>query len=541
MAVVLPNLKKIVVPMPHDPEHVKLLNQLFIFPTLHLPDGDVIALPHHNDVLKMLSNMGIDTEGCDPFSTYYDPPTSKHGHTPWWWQMETAAFLASNPYAFVTSTPRTGKTLSTLLAIDYLQRYMGVQAALIVAPLTVAAGGEWEKTCEEWFPQKRVQLIHNDRMGEVDKSADIYLINPDGLSRAERGKVSDKLRQKVEAGRIGICVFDELTEYGGSNGKPTQRWQAAHKVASKCPYRWGLTGTPGAPDKIYLQVKLINPTQVPDQYIRWKYMTMQKITQFKWIPKHGHEALVKAAMSPCIRFDKEQLMKIPVPQVLREDVPLSPQQRAMSKELVEQLQYMIDTNTVEATTASTLAQKLLQVSGGAVRAKKEGEASIVRVDATPKLTRLAELLRATPRKKVVFSSFTALNDMLVEFIRSEGFSCEKIDGSVTGLARSKILRDFLDEREPHVLVCHPRTTAFGVELASADYIICYGVPLTGAFMYQQMFERLSSARQTAKETFVVHLSAGAQDKLAFSALERGVNIERNIVNLFTKNISGFGH
>ena len=60
-------------------------------------------------------------------------------------------------------------------------------------------------------------------------------------------------------------------------------------------------------------------------------------------------------------------------------------------------------------------------------------------------------------------------------------------------------------------------------------------------MYQQMFERLSSARQTAKETFVVHLSAGAQDKLAFSALERGVNIERNIVNLFTKNISGFEH
>ena len=86
-------------------------------------------------------------------------------------------------------------------------------------------------------------------------------------------------------------------------------------------------------------------------------------------------------------------------------------------------------------------------------------------------------------------------------------------------------------------MCHPRTTAFGVELASADYIICYGVPLTGAFMYQQMFERLSSARQTAEETFVVHLSAGKQDKLSFSALASGVNIERNIINLFTTNLN----
>lgn len=537
MAVVLPNLKKIVVPVPKDPEHLALLNQLFLFPTLHLPDGDVIALPHHNDVLKMLENMGIDTGGCDPFSTCYDPPTSKHGHKPWWWQMETAAFLAANPYAFVTSTPRTGKTLSTLLAIDYLQRYMGTRAALIVAPLTVAAGGEWEKTCHEWFPKKRVQLIHNDRIGEVHAPADIFLINPDGLSRAEGGKVAEILKTKVELGHIGVCVFDELTEYGGSNGKPTQRWKAANMVAGKCPYRWGLTGTPGAPDKIYLQVKLINPHKVPDHFMRWKYQTMTKVSQFKWVPKHGHELLVKEAMSPCIRFDKEQLMKIPVPQVVHEEVPLSEQQQKMTDELFEQLQVMVETNTVEATTATTLSQKLLQVSGGAVRAKDTaGESSIIRVDATPKLTRLAGLLRATPRKKVVFSSFTAVNDLLVEFIRSEGFSCEKIDGSVTGLTRAKILRDFLDERKPHVLVCHPRTTAFGVELASADYIICYGVPLTGAFMYQQMFERLSSARQTASETFVVHLSAGKQDRLAFKALEDGVNIERNIVNLFTRDI-----
>ena len=126
--------------------------------------------------------------------------------------------------------------------------------------------------------------------------------------------------------------------------------------------------------------------------------------------------------------------------------------------------------------------------------------------------------------------------MLVREIRKMGFTCEKIDGSVTGLRRSRILKDFLDDKEPHVLVCHPRTTAFGVELASADHIICYGPPMSGAFMYQQMFERLSSSRQKATETFVVHLAAGKQDKVSFSNLARGVDIEQNIVNIFTREL-----
>ena len=67
-------------------------------------------------------------------------------------------------------------------------------------------------------------------------------------------------------------------------------------------------------------------------------------------------------------------------------------------------------------------------------------------------------------------------------------------------------------------------------------IICYGTPMAGAFMYKQLFERLSSSRQTAKETFVVHLSAGKQDRIAFANLSRGVSVEQNIVDIFTKEL-----
>lgn len=530
MAVVFPERRLIAVPMP-EPEQYEVLDSVFLTRVLKRDNGrDILLLPHHYDSLKMLANIGVNTDGCDMFDWYYTPPKNKNGDTPWWWQYETASFLAQNPKAFVTSTPRTGKTLATLMAVDFVQQQYG-GAALICAPLTVANKGEWWRTLKEWFPRKRVVIVHKDREAELKEPADIYLINPDGVKI-----VTEQLKALVLNGIVRISVFDELTEF--ANAK-SQRWKAANEVVSRCPYRWGLTGTPGKPEKIYAQVKLIHPESLSKMGVRssyrWREMTEVKVSQFTWIPKQGHEAVIKEAMSPCIRFDKAQLMSIPQPKVTTEEVPLTKEQQKMTDELVENLRIMVEADAVEATTVSVLAMKLLQVSGGAVRTSEGG---LVRLDASPKLAKLTEILHRTPRKKVVFGSFTAINDMLVEHIRESGFTCEKIDGSVTGGRRAEILNDFLLADTPHVLVCHPRTTAFGVELASADYIICYGTPMTGAFVYQQMFERLSSARQTAEETFVVHLSAGRQDKTAFSALSNGVNIERNIVDLFTKDLQG---
>lgn len=525
MAVVIADKRKIVIPYPSDDQY-RILDQVFVTHTLTLPNGDkLLALPHNLDSLKILNNMEISTQGCGMFESYYTPPknTNHPEYSVWWWQMETAAFLASNPRAFCTSTPRTGKTLSTLMAVDYVLNELG-GSALIVAPLTVANGGEWERTCKEWFPNRTVQMVHKDRHNELRRRADVYLINPAGLKIC-----SEQLEFMTRHGYIKVVVFDELTEFANVKSQQTK---AAMAVAKHAEYRWGLTGTPGNPEKIYGQVKLINPDNVPAYFTRWRDMTMLQITQFKWIPKQGHEEVVKEAMTPCIRFDKKDILDIPLPQVITEQVELSPAQEKITSELVDEMRVMVEGNEINAVTASTLAQKLLQVAGGAVKVGDD----VVRIDATPKLNKLNELLRRTPAKKVIFSSFIAINDMLVDHVRSQGFTCEKIDGSVTGERRKTILNDFMDNPDPHVLICHPRTTAFGVELASADMIICYGTPMAGAFMYQQLFERLSSSRQKAKETFVVHLSAGKQDKVSFASLANGVNVEQNIVNIFTREL-----
>lgn len=517
MAIVLPHRRAIVVPTPQE-DHAAILSDVFKSYRMNLPDGEIMILPHGNDVLRMLENMGVNVEGCDVFDWYYTMPTNGDMSL-WWWQTNTARFLTKNPRAFVTSTPRTGKTLATLTAIDFVLTHRG-GSALIVAPLTVANGGEWEKTARAWFPNRRVRLIHKDRETEATTPADIYLINPDGAKL-----VANILAERADKGHITVTVIDELTEYANPR---SQRWRAVERIIRNVPFRWGLTGTPGPPDKIYGQVKLINPPNVPRSFTRWREMTEIKVSQFKWIPKRGHEEVVKQAMSPCIRYDKEDLMNIPVPKVRTVEVPLTSEQHKASVQLAELLRTIIGEQEV---TAHAAAIKMLQVSGGVVR---DDEGKHAHIPCEPKLDKLMELIGSTPRKKVVFGAFVAVNDMLVEHIRAHGYTCEKIDGSVTGGKRANILHDFMEEKDPHVLVCHPRTAAYGIELASADMIICYGPPISGSFIYQQLFERLSSSRQTAEETFVIHLSAGEQDKHAFDALARGVNVSRNIVKIFTE-------
>lgn len=526
MAVVLPNRKLLVIPAPQDSAAQDTLIATCKAVRKQLPNGDkILFLPHHPHVLKILNNMEYDLQGCAMLDNYYAIPQSKEGYSPWWWQLETASFLASNERAFCTSTPRTGKTLSTLLAIDHLQKNQGQRAAIVVAPLTVAQEGAWEQEAKMWFPNMKVVMVHSDRENELREPADVYLINPDGLKI-----VTEQVQDMISNGTITIAAIDELTEYGNAK---SGRWKAA-SVLQGCKFFWGLTGTPGKASKIYGQVKLIDPSKVPPYFGRWRDMTEVQVSQHRWVPKVGHEEVIKAAMSPCIRFAKEDVLdNIPIPEVVKDFTSLSNEQEELTNKLVEQLMAVQDDQEIVAVTASVLASKLLQVAGGVVR----GEDGLVHVDCQPKLDRLEHYLRRTPHKKVIFSSFTALNDMLLREVRAMGFTAEKIDGSVTGKRRSSRLRTFLDDEDPHVLICHPRTTAFGVELASADHIICYGPPMTGSFMYQQMFERLSSSKQRADKTYVVHLGAGRQDKASFSALASGVNIERNIVATLTKEFS----
>lgn len=520
MPIVLPDKNAIVVKV--RPDKHEALKKLFPqWEEVQHEGGTLLALPHTLDTNKILRNSGINTDGCEVFKYKYPFPGTR---TPWWWQVETAAFLCENTRAYCTSTPRTGKSTSVAMATDFLQM-RGARAVLIVAPLSTL-DNVWEDTYAH-LPHKKVFVAHgsrDERAAMLDAAADVYIINPDGIKVMEA-----ELTAMVADGRIGIIVIDELTNYANHT---SARWKALNRVAQKVQYMWGLTGTPGDPLDVYGQIKLVTPHNWPRTFTAWRSETMVQITPFKWLPAMGHEAKVYKAMSPCKRYDKKDVMPVPIPEVLLVESPLSPQQVNAYEAMRTEMLTIVDSTEVTAATASSMASKLLQISAGCVI----GSGATKALPMPGRMNKLNELINSTPYKTVIFAAFTAVIDRLVEEVTAMGHTCAKIDGSVTGKKRGALFKAFMQSEDPKVLVCHPETTAFGVELAAADKLVFFGPPLSGDFKYQQAFERLSSSEQKADRTYVYHMASSPAEKKLFGNIARGVAVNNNIVSAFTEII-----
>jgi len=520
MPVVLPEKNAIVVKVRPD-KHEELKTIFPRWEEVQHEGATLLALPHTLDTNKILRNVGISTKGCEVFKFKYKFPGTR---TPWWWQVETAAFLCEHTRAYCTSTPRTGKTHSVAMATDFLQS-RGARAVLVVAPLSTL-DNVWEDTYAR-LGNKKVFVAHGskaERTQLLASSADVYIINPDGIKVME-----EELAQMVADGRIGIIVVDELTNYAN---RTSARWKALNRVAKNVPYMWGLTGTPGDPEDVYGQFKLITPQNWTRTFTAWKQETMVQLSPFKWIPARGHEAFVYQAMSPCIRYDKKDVLPVPTPEVVTIESPMSPQQLLAYEAMRQELLANVGDTQITAATASVMASKLLQISAGCVI----GTGGTVSLPMPQRMQKLDELIRSTPYKTVIFAAFTAVIDRLVEEVTAMGHSCAKIDGSVTGKKRGALFKSFMQERDPKVLICHPETTAFGVELAAADKLVFFGPPMSGDFKYQQAFERLSSSEQKSDRTFVYHMASSTAERKLFGNIARGVAVNNNIVSAFTEII-----
>lgn len=88
-----------------------------------------------------------------------------------------------------------------------------------------------------------------------------------------------------------------------------------------------------------------------------------------------------------------------------------------------------------------------------------------------------------------------------------------------------------------VLIAHPRTTAFGVELASADMMVFDGAPLSGDFVFGQAVERLSSLKQKAKQITIAQVYSCTEERKVFLALIEGQSQAAVVADLF-KSVTG---
>lgn len=551
-----PNKKALVLKVP---DATKLQN---CFPATHcrvvpFQGMQLVAVPYATETLRLLRNLGYGTRGLEMLRHTYQLPMVEGKYPLMPHQVVTAAFLSENKRGYCTNTMRMGKTASAIIAARFLQERGLATACLCIATKTNMRG-VWEKEILGMYPNAKVVVVHHldakKRRKLLDRDADFYVINYAGLKI-----VKDQLMSHIQQGRITVAIADELTHYANTR---SQLWDVADQVLNGTRWRiipgkvvtdrdgrtvkkrdkrirlasergveylWGLTGTPGGPEMIYGQVKLVTPENMKILFTSWRESTMVKLG-FKWKPREGYKEAIQQRMQPCIRFDKKDIMQLPPVTFCGSDAEMSDEQVKYYKKVRKDMAALVESGgEIFAANKAAMSSKLLQITQGAV-ILEGGETHTL--DVKPRIDQLVELIESACRKVVIFCAFTAVIDVVERSLLERGYTVGVVDGRVT-TGRDEVFRAFQEDKDPHIIICHPKTTAFGVELAAADTMIFYGPPMSGGFIYQQAIERMSSLKQTADSIQIIHQSACAEERRLFKKIKDGVSINEAINDMFT--------
>jgi SNF2 family DNA or RNA helicase len=424
--------------------------------------------------------------------------------------------------------------------LDYLRKVKGeAGAALIVAPLSVL-DDTWLRTVKETLPWASAAVVHGpvERRRQILKAGHDYLIiNYEGLHLLKAELMVMALER-----RLGFVVFDELTHYGNPDSR---RWKAANAIVNESDTNknlrvWGLTGTPGGNSvAVFGYVKLVNPLEMEHRsQSSWRSFVQERygLQAGEWRDRSDAQYSIYSVMQPAIRFTKEQVLEHlpPLMRVYRRVELSKPQAQAIAQ-LREEYQIKFKNGeTLTIQQQSALVGKVFQLALGVAI----GDRGTFRLDSKPRIEEVLNIIKESDRKTVVFRAFTGALDDLLEQLRKAGVSVEKVDGSVGRTDRVRIFSDFQNKPEPRVLVAHPQTVAYGVELAAADQLIFDGPPLSGVQNYLQALERPMSAKQTADKVSVIQLSATDEERKFFENLEKRQSSAEMTADLFNFFLKG---
>ena len=298
-----------------------------------------------------------------------------------------------------------------------------------------------------------------------------------------------------------------------------------------------MTGTPAAqsPEDAYGIAKLVRPDSVPRWAGAWKDRVMNKITQYKWVPKPNAKELVYELLQPAIRFTKEQCLDLPDMLYTTREVPLTAQQQKFYDQIKKQMMALAAGEEITAANAAGLLNKLCQVANGAVYTDTR---EVIEFDISNRFAELLSVIEGTEHKVLVFVPFRHVMDMLqdklVDYFKDEQ-AVSMIRGGVAAGVRADIIKQFQNEHNPRVLLLAPTATAHGITLTRADQIVWWG-PHPSTEIYLQANARAHRAGQTNKVT-VTHLQGSPVERRMYDMLQNKVDAQHMLVDLYKQEIA----
>ena len=382
----------------------------------------------------------------------------------------------------------TGKTCTTLTAIDLLLHdFMENGPVLVIAPKRVAEN-TWSKECAKWEHLQHLRVVKvmgsaRDRQKALEhlatRSADIFVINRENVVW-----LVDYFRQRWP---FRIVVIDELSSFKSAQAK---RWKALRRVRGRIRRIIGLTGTPrpnGIEDfwpEIYLLDQGERLGKTLTQF-RARYLIPDKMNGhivYSYRPRDGAEDEVYKKLSDiCMSIRKEDVLSLPgqIYENVLLDAPPSLLKKYKQFERDKVMECLDADGEIVAGTAAALTNKLLQFANGAIY-DMDGEVHHIH---DIKLDALEEMIEAAGGDPVLVL-YAYKHDLARIGQRIQYRELNKPEDI-----------DAWNRGEIPVALAHPASIGHGLNLQEGGYItIWFGLPWS-LELYQQANERLNRPGQ----------------------------------------------
>jgi SNF2 family DNA or RNA helicase len=147
----------------------------------------------------------------------------------------------------------------------------------------------------------------------------------------------------------------------------------------------------------------------------------------------------------------------------------------------------------------------------------------------PRTSVLLEAIEQASAKVIVVVPFKGIIRELEGEV-SKHHSVAVLNGDVSPKMRDSIIKAFKETPDPHVLLCHPKVMAHGLNLTEADTLIFYA-PIYSNDEFQQVTERFNRAGQKRKMT-IIRIAAHAVEWKIYAMVDNKKTTQDNILNLY---------
>lgn len=403
----------------------------------------------------------------------------------------------------------TGKTVTTLTAIDQLLNdCLEDGPVLVIAPKRVAEN-TWSKESAKWEHLQHLRIVkimgtEKQRREAIQVPADVYVINRENVVW-----LVDLIGQRWP---FPIVVIDELSSFKSAQAK---RWKALRRVRGRIRRIIGLTGTPrpNGLEDLWPEAYLLDQGTRLGRTLssfRGRYLVPEKMNGhivYSYRPREGAEAEVYDKLSDiCMSIRKDDVLDLPgqIYEDVELDAPPALLKRYKKFERDQVMECLDSEGEIVAGSAAALTNKLLQFANGAIY-DQDGVAHEIH---NIKLDALEELIEAAGGDPVlVLYAYQHDADRIRQRI-----PCRTLD-------TSEDIDDWNAGKIP-VALAHPASIGHGLNLQEGGHILIWYGLTWSLELYQQANERLNRPGQR-NVCRVYHLILkGTHDSRVLQALKQ---------------------